>query len=82
MAHRVLRLLHALQAAALMALAVTGTLSKIDWINPHIYIYVDVKDRSGGVTTPQGFRAAGVSAGIKARGLDLVAQHPPVGCAD
>ena len=26
---------------------------------------------SGGVTTPQGFRAAGVSAGIKAKGLDL-----------
>src|SRR6185503_10414848 len=26
---------------------------------------------SGGITTPQGFRAAGVSAGIKARGLDL-----------
>jgi glutamate N-acetyltransferase/amino-acid N-acetyltransferase len=26
---------------------------------------------SGGVTTPQGFRAAGVSAGVKARGLDL-----------
>ena len=26
---------------------------------------------SGGVTTPRGFRAAGVSAGIKARGLDL-----------
>ena len=26
---------------------------------------------AGGVTTPQGFRAAGVSAGIKAKGLDL-----------
>jgi glutamate N-acetyltransferase/amino-acid N-acetyltransferase len=26
---------------------------------------------AGGVTTPRGFRAAGVSAGIKARGLDL-----------
>jgi len=31
--------------------AITGTISKIDWINPHIYIYVDVKDRSGAVTT-------------------------------
>ena len=30
---------------------IKGTVSKIDWINPHIYIYVDVKDRSGGVTT-------------------------------
>ena len=30
---------------------IKGAISKIDWINPHIYIYVDVKDRSGGVTT-------------------------------
>ena len=29
---------------------VKGTINKIDWINPHIYIYVDVKDRSGAVT--------------------------------
>jgi len=31
--------------------AIKGTISKIDWINPHIYIYVDVKDRAGAVTT-------------------------------
>ncbi|MBI2188488.1 MAG: hypothetical protein HYU37_15415 [Acidobacteria bacterium] len=30
---------------------IKGTISKIDWINPHIYIYVDVKDRTGAVTT-------------------------------
>ena len=30
---------------------IKGTISKIDWINPHIYIYVDVKDRAGAVTT-------------------------------
>ena len=29
---------------------ITGTVSRIDWINPHVYIYVDVKDRAG-VTT-------------------------------
>ena len=28
-----------------------GTLSKIDWINPHIYFYVDVKEDDGKVTT-------------------------------
>jgi len=28
-----------------------GTISKIDWINPHVYINVDVKDASGKVTT-------------------------------
>jgi uncharacterized protein DUF6152 len=27
-----------------------GTLSKIDWINPHIYFYLDVKDEGGKVT--------------------------------
>jgi hypothetical protein len=31
--------------------AIKGTISKIDWINPHIYIYVDVTDRTGAVTT-------------------------------
>jgi hypothetical protein len=26
---------------------ITGTLTKVDWVNPHIYIYVDAKDHSG-----------------------------------
>ncbi len=29
----------------------TGTITKIDWINPHTYLYLDVKDDAGGVTT-------------------------------
>lgn len=29
----------------------TGVVSKIDWINPHIYVHLDVKDDRGGVTT-------------------------------
>lgn len=28
-----------------------GTISKVDWINPHVYIYLDVKDEKGNVTT-------------------------------
>ena len=28
-----------------------GVVSKVDWVNPHIFIYVDVKDESGKVTT-------------------------------
>ena len=28
-----------------------GVLSKIDWVNPHIYLYLDVKDNDGTVTT-------------------------------
>ena len=30
---------------------IKGTVSRIDWINPHIYIYVDVKDKAGAATT-------------------------------
>ena len=29
---------------------VSGIVAKIDWMNPHIYFYVDVKDDKGGVT--------------------------------
>ena len=28
-----------------------GVVSKVDWVNPHIFIYVDVKDESGKVST-------------------------------
>src|SRR5262245_51695708 len=35
-------------SAQLMTL--TGTITKVEWTNPHIYIYVDVKDASGKVT--------------------------------
>lgn len=45
-----------------------GVISKIDWINPHVYINLDVKDSSGKVTTwgvesppTNHLRAAGIS---------------------
>ena len=28
-----------------------GVISKVDWINPHIYVHLDVKDPKGAVTT-------------------------------
>jgi hypothetical protein len=28
----------------------TGTVTKIEWMNPHAYFYIDVKDESGKVT--------------------------------
>jgi hypothetical protein len=31
------------------ALRVTGTLTKVEWTNPHIYFYLDVKDEAGNV---------------------------------
>ena len=30
---------------------VTGTVTKVEWMNPHIWFYVDVKDETGKVTT-------------------------------
>jgi hypothetical protein len=30
---------------------VTGTISKVEWLNPHVWFYVDVKDDTGKVTT-------------------------------
>ncbi len=33
------------------AIKITGTLTKVDWVNPHSWIQVDVKDAAGKVTT-------------------------------
>ena len=30
---------------------VTGTITKVEWQNPHIWFYVDVKDENGKITT-------------------------------
>jgi Family of unknown function (DUF6152) len=31
-------------------ITLSGTVARIDWTNPHIHFYVDVKDEQGGVT--------------------------------
>jgi len=36
---------------------VTGTIRKVEWQNPHVWFYVDVKDEDGKITT-WGFSAA------------------------
>lgn len=30
---------------------VTGTINRIDWVNPHVYVYLDVENEDGTVTT-------------------------------
>ena len=30
---------------------VTGTITRVEWLNPHVWFYVDVKDDSGKITT-------------------------------
>jgi hypothetical protein len=37
-----------------------GTVARVDWRNPHVVIFMDVKDETGKVTT-WGFENAGVS---------------------
>jgi len=32
-------------------ISITGTVAKVEWMNPHARFYVDVKDASGKVTT-------------------------------
>ena len=29
----------------------TGTVTKVDWMNPHMYFYIDVKEANGNVTS-------------------------------
>lgn len=31
--------------------SITGTVSRVDWMNPHVYVFVDVKGKGGAVTT-------------------------------
>ena len=30
---------------------VTGTVARVDWVNPHVYVYLDVENEDGTVTT-------------------------------
>src|SRR5262245_65831766 len=32
-------------------LELSGVVSKVDWVNPHIHVYLDVKDKDGKVDT-------------------------------
>jgi hypothetical protein len=46
---------------------VTGTIKRVEWTNPHIWFYVDVKDEAGKVTT-WGF-SGGPPGGLMRRGI-------------
>jgi hypothetical protein len=50
---------------------VTGTIVKVEWLNPHVWFYVDVKDDKGDVTT-WGFSAAPPGA-LMRRGITKAA---------
>ena len=50
------------------SITLKGTVTKVDWVNPHVYVYLDVKDANGKVTnwalsslSPGAARRAGVT---------------------
>ena len=58
-----------------------GIVTKIDWMNPHVYFYVDVKDDSGKITNwglemgpPQLLQRAGWSRNMMKIGDEVVVE--------
>ena len=43
----------------------TGPVTKVEWMNPHIYFYVDVTDESSGSVTNYAFEMGGPNALIR-----------------
>ena len=67
-------------------IVLNGVLSKVEWINPHIHVYLDVKEDSGAVSTwsfegnpPAWFRRAGLRKEdiSKAIGQDVAIECSP-----
>ena len=61
---------HSVESAfdATKRIKVTGVVSKVEWFNPHIYMYLESKEANGAVTTwtletipPAAMRRAGVT---------------------
>jgi hypothetical protein len=46
-------------------ITLTGTVTKVEWTNPHIYIYADVKDEKTGAIVNWGFEMGGPNALIR-----------------
>jgi DNA/RNA endonuclease YhcR with UshA esterase domain len=53
---------------------VTGTVTKVEWSNPHIWFYVDVKNPDGTVTN-WGF-SGGAPGVLQRRGISRTAMKP------
>lgn len=55
----------AAQYDAAKPITLTGKVTKVEWTNPHIYIYVDVPDEKGGAATNWAFEMGGPNALIR-----------------
>lgn len=49
------------------AIRLSGTLTKVEWTNPHIYFYIDVKDETG--TTVRWTCESGAPGALSRRGF-------------
>jgi len=47
-------------------ISLTGTVTKVEWMNPHVFFYIDVKDSAGKVTNWRG--EGGNLSGLMRRG--------------
>jgi hypothetical protein len=46
-------------------ITLTGKVTKVEWTNPHIYIYADVKDETSGAVVSWAFEMGGPNALIR-----------------
>src|SRR5207249_9877922 len=70
-------------------IAMTGTLTKIDWINPHIVVYIDAKAEDGKAESwvfesnpPAWFRRVGVGRAESAKSVGQSVEVEGVGAED
>ena len=45
---------------------IKGTVTKVDWMNPHVYFYVDVKDETSGKVANYGIELGNLSTLMRA----------------
>jgi hypothetical protein len=62
-------------------LTLKGVITKVEWVNPHVYVYVDVKDDSGKTTAwslsslgPTAVRRGGVTRAMLGAGQTVTIQ--------
>jgi hypothetical protein len=62
-------------------LTLQGVVTKVEWVNPHVYIYVDVKDATGKVTPwslsslgPAAVRRGGITRAMLGQGQTVTIQ--------
>jgi hypothetical protein len=62
-------------------LTLKGVVTKVEWVNPHVYVYVDAKDESGKVTQwslsslgPAAIRRGGITRAMLGQGQTVTIQ--------